>query len=148
MATRRTILSAVAATLACPGAGADPGHRHDDAELIAVCEEFMASEAAYHALYMNAVSDEEAETEGSAILATWNGMLDRMAQLRATTIEAIAARALCLAQHSRPGDAGNYPFAYDPGEDTVNGRMLDYLLRDGFAIATARVRHGVATEEA
>jgi hypothetical protein len=98
-----------------------------DAALLEVCAEFLASEAQFRAIHdgPDALRDEdEAEAAGRVIVAAWGGMLSRMEQLRATTVDGIAARARCLAQHSGEG-----AFSFDARE-TVTGRLLACLLRD------------------
>lgn len=116
--------------------------RHPDADLLAVCSEFCVSEATYSALYdgtpkaYDATSEMALFTRGKAITDTWEAMLDRMAQLRATTSEGLAARAMALAQHSgiKPGTS-SYPFAFRPDEaKDVTGCLLHMLLTDAVRI--------------
>ena len=106
-----------------------------DADLLAACSEFRASEVAFCAIYddeARVLSDGECEILARPIAAGWNGMLDRMARYQATTAEGLAARALVLAQHSgiKPG-TDSYPFAFQPEDaEDVTGRLLHMLLSD------------------
>lgn len=105
-----------------------------DADLLAVCSEFRASEAAYSVIYdLNPdATDDACAALANSIADSWNGMLDRMGELHATSSEGLVARALALAQHSgiKPGTSG-YPFAFQPDEaDDVTGRLLHMLLTD------------------
>lgn len=115
--------------------------RHPDADLLAVCAEFQASETAYNAIYDDPGADDEAcDALANPIAERWDGMLDQMAQLRATTSDGLAARALTLAQHSgiKPGTT-SYPFAFAPNQPTggVTGRLLHMLLTDAGAMGGA-----------
>ena len=72
------------------------------------------------------------------IAERWDGMLERMAQLQATTSEGLAARAMPLAQHSgiKPGTEC-YPFAFEPDDaEDVTGRLLHMLLTNALQMVT------------
>jgi len=103
-----------------------------DTDLIAVCAEFRASETAFCALFDANGDDDVCEAIVRAAMAGWDAMLDRMAELQATTNDGLAVRAMTLAQHSgiKTG-TGSYPFAFEPGEGGgVTGRLLEMVLTD------------------
>lgn len=107
---------------------------HPDADLILLCSEFCASEAAVDRICEAEpeLSDDERDALIVPICAGWDIVLDRMAGLRATTHEGLAARAMALAQHSgiKPG-AVRYGFEFCPGDSGgITGRLLHMLLVD------------------
>jgi len=130
---RRGLLAAVPAlTLGC--AGAAVAAPNPDADLLAICAEFNACDVRQRAIYdgPDAVEDDgKAALAAAPIFARMEVLLNRMEDLRAASAIGITARAGSLAQHS-----GGMEFSFD-AQDTITGRLLDYLLRDAAALGKA-----------
>ncbi len=128
---RRHLFFAGPAMMAIAGSGAAATVPNPDADLIAVCAEFNACDRQQRAIYdgPDAIEDEgEAALATAPIFARMEALLTRMEHLRAASPFGIAARASSLAQHS-----GGMESSFD-AQDTITGRLLGCLLRDGAAV--------------
>jgi hypothetical protein len=115
---------------ALTGVGSDAAELpRPDAELIAICAEFIACDQQQRAIWNGTATDAECAAATAPIFARMEALLDQMEKIRAHTTEGIAARACSLAQHS-----GEWHFSFDV-PDTYTGRLLDYLMRDAAALA-------------
>ena len=107
-----------------------------DAELIMVCDRFVAIEREVRARYDEAElrgdpTDEEIERIVKPIYTEQDQLLDRMEGLRATTADGIVARSRAMAVHNPRGE-----LSFD-GPDTFTNRLVTALIRDVLALEAA-----------
>jgi hypothetical protein len=99
-----------------------------DAELIQVCAEFVSLELQTREIYASPLDDDAADAAVQPGHLRKMAILDRMADIRATTADGIQARAHALAEHNR-----DMAYSLDHDE-TMAGRLVGYLLRDAAAL--------------
>jgi len=127
---RRALLagaSAVAAAAAFAGV-AQAAEPHADAELLAVCAAFDATEHKYRRLFYGPariVDDDERALAQEPIYAEQERLLEPLCRLRATTLDGFRARARTLALW-----APDLLVPDETMEPTTDERMVAALLRD------------------
>ncbi|WP_158743981.1 hypothetical protein [Acidisphaera sp. L21] len=136
MTLRRNILVAAASALTirvAPQAaaytkartGAAPA-QHSDAELIALCGEYLRVQWEFEAYCVALGRDVESDDPGVAMLDPADGLVDQIVALTAHTLEGITARGRCMAYHFLP----KHPACRDDLEGSASDRFQAALLRD------------------
>jgi len=141
-ASRRNMLGIAAASMLMPAVAAASMPKHHplpaspDAELLAACAAFDALERQYVALYdgPDAIEDDdECEAAARPIRLKQKPLLDKLTNLRATTLEGHLARIRSLVLEDQQLDIEELATS-----SYINQRLLGMVLRDLAEQAQAR----------
>ncbi len=125
---RRNLLTAAAASVMLPGAVNANGKTllAPDAELMAVCADYLRIQRAFEAYFDTLPGDIENDDPAWSMLEPVPALVERIVSLRAITPEGHLARGRCLVTHYLPG----YPGCQDDPEGATEDRFKAAILRD------------------